>query len=134
MTKFSNKFKNPVFGLFSPFLGQKNFSWKIQLCHIHLHMGFQHRAKIQKKLMIQFKENAWTDGRTEGQTDPILQDPSSYRHGSKKHFAWLLLESRLGLLLFTTIFTLYILGTKGHGQLKVWSLFLFVSLLRCTMP
>ena len=33
-------------------------------------------------LMIQFKENAWTDGRVEGPTDPILQDPSGYRRGS----------------------------------------------------
>ena len=32
---------------------------------IQLHMGFLHHAKIQKKLMIQFQENARTDGRTE---------------------------------------------------------------------
>ena len=40
--------------------------------------------------MIQFKENAPTDRRTDGKmegwTDPILQDPSGYRQGSNKHF------------------------------------------------
>ena len=43
-------------------------------------MGFQHHAKIQKKLMIQFQENAWTEGqmegwkdrKMEGRIDPIL--------------------------------------------------------------
>ena len=38
--------------------------------------------------MIQFKENAQTDGRKErrkdGWTDPILYDHSGYRRGSKK--------------------------------------------------
>ena len=69
MTKFSNKFKKPCFGPFSPILGQKKFSWKIWLSHAQLHMGFQHHAKIQKKLMVQFKENAWTDeGQKDGQT------------------------------------------------------------------
>ena len=73
MNKFSNNLKKPCFwpilGPFSYFLGQKKFSWKIQLCHTQLHMGFQHHAKIQKKLMIQFKENTQTDGRTEGWKD-----------------------------------------------------------------
>ena len=34
--------------------------------------------------MIQFKENARRDGRTEGPDRPILLDPSNYRQGSKK--------------------------------------------------
>ena len=34
--------------------------------------------------MTQFKENAWTYGMMEGQTDPILWDPSGYCWGSKK--------------------------------------------------
>ena len=43
--------------------------------------------------MIQFKENNWIDGRIDrrkdrwkdgGRTDPILQEPSDYRRGSKK--------------------------------------------------
>ena len=85
MPQFSNKFKNTAF---DSFLGQKKISWKIRLCHAQLHMGFQHHAKIKKKLMIQFKENTQTDGRKdrgmEGRGDPILQDPSSYCRGSKK--------------------------------------------------
>ena len=81
MTQFSNKFKKPCF---QPIFGEKEFSWKIQLCHAQLHLGFQHHAKIQKKLTIQFKENARTDGRTQGRTDPILQDTSGYRRGSNK--------------------------------------------------
>ena len=50
-------------GPFSQFWRQKFFSWKIQICHAQLHMGFWHHAKILKKLMIQFK-NAQTDERT----------------------------------------------------------------------
>ena len=91
-TKFSNKFKKPCFwsilGLFSQFLGQKHFSWKIRLCHAQLHMGFQNHAKIQKKLMTQFKENARTDGRTEGQTyRPFFIGPFqlSLRAQKKRH-------------------------------------------------
>ena len=47
-------------------------------------MGFQPHPKIQKKLMIQFQENIPTEGRMEGQTDPILQDPSGYCWESNK--------------------------------------------------
>ena len=90
MNKFSHKLEKPCFwqilGPFSQFLGQKNFSWKIRLYHAQLHMGFQRHAKIQKKLTTQFKENARTDRRTEGRTDPILQDLSGYRRGSNKLF------------------------------------------------
>ena len=35
--------------------------------------------------MIPFQENIRTDGRTEGQTDPILQDPSGPRRESKNY-------------------------------------------------
>ena len=31
-------------------------------------MGFQHHAKMQKKLMIQFQENTWTERRKDEQT------------------------------------------------------------------
>ena len=31
--------------------------------------------------MIQFQENTQADGRREGWTDPISQDPSAYRRG-----------------------------------------------------
>ena len=75
------------FGLFSQFFGQRKISGKPD-CRAQLHMGFQHRAEIQKKLMMQFQENPQTDGgterRTEGRTDPISQDPTSYHQGSKK--------------------------------------------------
>ena len=74
MTKFFNKLKNPVFGPFPNFWGKKNV--------LELHMGFQQHAKIQKKLMIQFQEKARTYERTEGRTDPMLQDPSGYHQES----------------------------------------------------
>ena len=41
---------------------------------IHYH-HYQSHVKIQRNLMIQFQENAQTDGRMEGRTDPISQDP-----------------------------------------------------------
>ena len=108
MPKFSNKFKEPCFwpvlGPFSQFFGQKKFSWKIQLCHAQLHMGFQHHAKIQEKLMIQFKENAQTDrrmeGRKDGRTGPILQDPSGYCWGSNQHIPPKCIDRRCHLALF----------------------------------
>ena len=70
MAKFFNKFKKlclwPAFGPFFQFLGQKNLFWKIHLCHTQLHMGFWPHAKIQKKLMLQFQENAQTSGYFQG--------------------------------------------------------------------
>ena len=73
MTKLSNKLKKPCFWpILVPlcqFWGQKKFSWKIWPCHTQLHMGIQHQAKIQKKLMTQFQENARTEGRMEGWKD-----------------------------------------------------------------
>ena len=69
MTKFSNKLKKPCFwhvGPLSQFWGKKK----------QLHMSFYHHATFQKKLMIQFQENASReereDGRMERRTDPIL--------------------------------------------------------------
>ena len=59
MTKFSNKLKKPCFwsilDVFSQFWGKKNFPRK------------SGSVKFQKKLRIPFQENAWTEGRTEGQ-------------------------------------------------------------------
>ena len=70
MTKYFNKFKKPcfwlIFGQFSQILQQKFFFQKIQLCHTQLHLGFQYHAKIQKKINIQFQEDAWSEGQTEG--------------------------------------------------------------------
>ena len=78
MTKFSNKLKKPCFwsilGPFSQFWGKK-IPQKIRLCHAQLHMSFQHHAKFQKKLMIQFQENAWTKGQTEEQNDGRTDRP-----------------------------------------------------------
>ena len=45
------------------------YQQKIRLCHALLRTGFQHHTKIQKKLMIQFQENAWIEGRTERRKD-----------------------------------------------------------------
>ena len=72
MTTFFNILKKiPCFQLifhpFSQFWGQKKIFWKIWLCHAQLHMDFQHHAKTQKKLMIQFEENTWTIGRKDRQ-------------------------------------------------------------------
>ena len=91
MNKFSNKLKKPCFwpisGSFSQFLRQKKVSWKIQLCHTQLHMGFQLHAKIQKKSIYNSKKMPrQTEGQKDGQKDgqPILQDPSRYCWGYKK--------------------------------------------------
>ena len=68
MTKSVNKFKKTLFlAHFPKFLG-KNFFSRKSSCHAQLHMGFQHHANIEKKLMIQFQENTWTEGWKDGQT------------------------------------------------------------------
>ena len=66
---------------FSNFLEEKSFSKKIILCHTQHQKSFWHHAEIQRNLMIQFQENTRTDGRTQGWTDPISYDTSSYRWG-----------------------------------------------------
>ena len=74
-----------------PIFRAKNFFWKIQLCHTQLHTGFQHRAKIQIKLMILFQENPQTNGRTEdgktdGRTDrPYFKGPFRLSPWVQKH-------------------------------------------------
>ena len=75
MTKFSSKFKfNPVFGPFSQYLGQKKISRKIRLSRTTSY-GFLAACQNLEKLMIQFKENAWTEGRTEGRTEGQMDRP-----------------------------------------------------------
>ena len=80
ITKFSDKFKNPVFGpfwvQFYKFQGKKKISWKIRLCHTQFLMGFQHYAKRQTER----QKDRRTDGRT---MSPILQDASGYRRELK---------------------------------------------------
>ena len=70
MIEFFNKFKKPCFGpifsIFSQFWGAKQIFRKIWRCNPKLPMGFQHHAKIQKKLMIQFQGNAQIGGQREG--------------------------------------------------------------------
>ena len=88
MTKFSNKFKKPCFwpilGTFSQFLGQKKISWKICLHNfIWVSSTMPQLEKvndtIQRKRLDRRK-----DGQKGRWKDPILQDPSGYRRGSKK--------------------------------------------------
>ena len=49
----------PIFVQFPSFLGQFFLS-RISNCHAQLHMGFLHHAKILKKLLSQFNDNACT--------------------------------------------------------------------------
>ena len=81
MTRFFFKF---LFLAYFLNFWSKSFFQKLWLCHTRL-QGFQHHAKIQRNIIIQFQENNQTDGRMEGQTDPISQDPSSYHQGSNKY-------------------------------------------------
>ena len=69
MTRFSKNSKKIIFDQFSKFLGTKFFSKKIRFCLAQLHMCFQPRTRIQRKLMIQFHENAQTDEKVEGRKD-----------------------------------------------------------------
>ena len=67
MTKFFNKFKNPVFGPFSQFLGQ-NFP-PTKSGSVTTSYRFLAPCQNFKKLIIQFQENVQTDRRTEGRKD-----------------------------------------------------------------
>ena len=93
MTQFSNKFKKlcfwSIFGPFSPFLGQKLFSWKIWLSRTTSY-GFlapcqnleKVNDKIQRKCLDRQKDGR-TDRMMEGRADPISKEPCSYGRGSK---------------------------------------------------
>ena len=61
MTTFSNKFKNTIFGAFSPYFGEKMFFQKIYLLHTA-----PHGPPFQKKIMRLSQENFQTDRQTEG--------------------------------------------------------------------
>ena len=89
MTQFSNKFKKlcfwSIFGPFSPFLGQKLFSWKIWLSSTTSY-GFLAPCQNLEKLngTIQRKcPDRWMEGQTEGQADPILWELCGYHQRSK---------------------------------------------------
>ena len=75
MFKFLFKLKKPLFLTHFHNLGVKSVFQKNMAVIKKLQMNFQHHAKIQRNLMIQFRENTWTDGRTEGQTDLISLGP-----------------------------------------------------------
>ena len=72
MKIFSLNSKNSLFCLFLAhgpnFWSQKGLFQKHLLCHAQIHKGFQHHAKFQKIVMIQFQENAWRDSKTEERT------------------------------------------------------------------
>ena len=62
-----------IFGPFPQFFAEKFFQKILAVthnfksdCHAQLHKSFYHHAKILRNLMIQFQENAQTDGKTEG--------------------------------------------------------------------
>ena len=90
MTKFSNKLKNPCFwpilGPFSQFWEQKKFPRKSG--------SVMHKFTWDSSTMSKFRKNyskktpgemeGRTDRQTEGQTEPISQDPSGYHRGSNK--------------------------------------------------
>ena len=83
MTQFPNKFRNSVFGPFLAFLahfphfgGKKIFS----AVSCTTSYGFlQNLEKVNDTI-----QRKWPDRRMEGQTDPILYDPSGYRQRSSK--------------------------------------------------
>ena len=62
---FFNKLKNPVFGPFFLFWGQKVFFWKFSSV---MH-SFMWISSTMPKFMIQFQENTRTEGRMEGWKD-----------------------------------------------------------------
>ena len=77
MTYFLINSKKPAFGAHSwPFLihfpsfgGKKDFSRKFWPCHVQLHMGFQHQAKIQKKTNDTNPRKRQAKGRKDRQED-----------------------------------------------------------------
>ena len=80
MTKFSNKMKKPCFwpilGPFPQFWGKKNFFSENPA--LPCTNPYEFLAPIPRKCL-----DRRTDGRTEGRTDPILQDLSGYSRGPK---------------------------------------------------
>ena len=77
MTILFSNLKKTIFGPFPNFLGKTNFSEKSG-CHLQPYKGFQHHAKFQRNLMIQFHENTRTDIR------PYFIRPSGLPLGVKQ--------------------------------------------------
>ena len=86
MTKFFNIFKKPCFWPIFPIFWAKCFFWKIWLSHTTSY-GFlascQNLEKTNDKIPRKHPDRRKDKG-MQGQTDPILQDPSGYRQGSNK--------------------------------------------------
>ena len=68
--------KDPIFGPFPKFLGQKKFFKNIQFCHAQFHKGFQLYVKIKKKRSNSKEATTQTEGQAEGQKDrPYFKRP-----------------------------------------------------------
>ena len=87
--------KDPIFGPFPQFLGQKRFFKNIQFCHAHFHKGFQLYVKIKKKKdpIPKRQPHRRKDRQKDRRTDPILKDPSGYCWGSSKCHSSTLIHS-----------------------------------------
>ena len=87
MTKFSNKLKKPCFwpilGPFSQFWGKKIFPENPALSRTTSY-EFLATCQISEKTNDTIPRKR-LDRRTEGRTDPILQDPSGYHRGLNKY-------------------------------------------------
>ena len=83
MTKFSNKFKKPCFWPIFPIFGAKKIFLENPALSCTTSYGFLAPCQNLEKVndTIQRKR---PDRRTEGQTDPVLWDPSGYRQGVQK--------------------------------------------------
>ena len=70
MTKSFNKFKKPcfwpIFGQFSQILQQNIFSRKSSSVTHNFIWVSSTMLKFRKKINIQFQEDAWSEGQTEG--------------------------------------------------------------------
>ena len=89
MTKFSNKLKklffDPFWALFPSFGTKKKFPRKPALPHTTLYEFLAPCQISEKKLMIQFQENACTEGRKDGRMDrPYFIGPFRLLPGVQK--------------------------------------------------
>ena len=76
--------KSSILVHFCNFWVKKSFPKKLD-CHTQFYKGFQHHAKIQTNLTIQFQENTQTDCRKKRGKDPFSSDLSGYCQRSNKY-------------------------------------------------
>ena len=62
LINFSINSKDPMFGPFSPFWGQKFYFQIIRLCRALQHNTTWDFFEFQKKIMSWFQENVWVEG------------------------------------------------------------------------